>query len=162
MFGISLTELILILIVALVVVGPERLPELARQFGAFIRDMRRMYENLRAEIGPEFDEFERNIHDLRALDPRHQVRSYGQSLLEDLSKDAPELKQIATTSKHDLDRLGRELLHDDVLEQPLDKISRQASTTPEQPSTTSPASHNDSKPMTIETNNGHDTLGHYE
>lgn len=40
LFGISGTELVAILIVAMVLVGPERLPEYARKAGRFVHDMR--------------------------------------------------------------------------------------------------------------------------
>ncbi len=119
MFGIGFTELVLILVVALIVVGPERLPELGQQLGRIVRDLRRMYGNLRAELGPEFDDIERGIRDLRALDPRQQLRDYSRNLLDDLSADAPELKQMATAPKLDLERLGRDVLHDDLLDKPL-------------------------------------------
>ena len=54
MFGIGIEELIVILVIALIVVGPERMPELARQVGKAIRDVRRMYDNLRSELGPDY------------------------------------------------------------------------------------------------------------
>ena len=119
MFGIGFTELVLILIVALIVVGPERLPELGRQLGTIIRDLRRMYANLRADLGPEFDEIEQNIRELRALDPRQQLRDYSRNLLDDISTDAPELKQLASAPKLNLEQLGRNVLHDDLLDKPL-------------------------------------------
>ena len=119
MFGIGFTELIIILIVALLVVGPERLPELARQLGTIVRDLRRMYNNLRADLGPEFDEIEQGIRELRSLNPRDQVRNYGRSLLDDISKDAPELKDLAYTSRADLEAASRQLLRDDLLDRPL-------------------------------------------
>lgn len=119
MFGIGFTELVIIVVLALVVLGPERLPDLARQLGTVVRDLRRMYGNLRAELGPEFDDIEQGIRDLRALDPRQQVRDYSRNLLNDLSADAPEIKQLATAPRLDLERLGRDVLHDDLLEQPL-------------------------------------------
>jgi sec-independent protein translocase protein TatB len=122
MFGIGFTELIIILIVALLVVGPERLPDLARQLGTLVRDLRRMYNNLRSDLGPEFDEIEQGIRDLRSLNPRDQVRNYGRSLLDDLSKEAPEINQakdLAYTSRTDLEAASRQLLRDDLLDRPL-------------------------------------------
>lgn len=119
MFGIGLPELIIIIIVGLVVLGPERLPELARQLGTFVRDVRRMYGNLRSQLGPEFDEIEQGIRELRTLDPRQQVRDYGRTLLSDLSTDAPELTQIASAPKLNLEQIGRDVLRDDVLDKPL-------------------------------------------
>jgi sec-independent protein translocase protein TatB len=124
MFGIGFTELIIILIVALMVVGPERLPELGRQLGTLVRDLRRMYTNLRADLGPEFDEIEQGLRDLRSLNPREQVRSYGRSLLDDLSSDAPEIRQIAYSSRADLEAASRELLRDDLLDRPLRETLR--------------------------------------
>lgn len=119
MFGIGFSELVLILIVALVVVGPERLPGLARQLGTVVRDLRRMYANLRADLGPEFDDIEQSIRELRVLDPRQQVRDFSRNLLDDLSADAPELKQLAKTPKLNLEQLGRDVLQDDLLDKPL-------------------------------------------
>ncbi len=119
MFGIGFPELIIILIIALLVVGPERLPQLAAQAGRAVRDLRRMYANLRAELGPEFEDIERGIREIQSLDPRRQIREYGRELLDDISRDAPEVKQIARNQRLNLDQLGRELLNDDLLDRPL-------------------------------------------
>lgn len=140
MFGIGFTELIIILIVALLVVGPERLPEMARQLGTIVRDLRRMYNNLRSDLGPEFDEIEQGIRDLRSLNPREQVRSYGRSLLDDLSKDAPEIneaKDLAYSSRADLEAASRQLLRDDLLDRPLRDTLRSEETSPPASETTS-------------------------
>ena len=43
-------KIILILVVALIVFGPQRLPEIARQVGAMIRELRRMQDSVRGEL----------------------------------------------------------------------------------------------------------------
>lgn len=50
MFGIGAQEIIIILIVALIVVGPQRLPEVAGQVAKAIRDFRRMSDELTGEF----------------------------------------------------------------------------------------------------------------
>ncbi|MDQ1457015.1 MAG: hypothetical protein QOH28_2635 [Actinomycetota bacterium] len=51
-------KIILILVVALIVFGPQRLPEIARQVGAAMRELRRMQDTVRGELEqvlrPEF------------------------------------------------------------------------------------------------------------
>ena len=97
MFGIGFQELLIIIVIALVVVGPERMPELARTVGRTIRDLRRMYDNLRGELGTDYEEVERAIRTLRALDPRRELDVYGRQLLDELAQevgpDAEELLQ---------------------------------------------------------------------
>ena len=50
MFGMSLAEIAIIVIVALVVVGPERLPELARNIGRTLGELRRAGNSLKDAI----------------------------------------------------------------------------------------------------------------
>lgn len=54
MFGIGPTELIVILVIALIVVGPERLPQLAGQIGKAIRDFRQMSTDVTGEFQRAF------------------------------------------------------------------------------------------------------------
>ena len=54
MFNIGAAELILILLIAFVVVGPKDLPKIARALGRFIRYIRKMVEEVKRETG--FDE----------------------------------------------------------------------------------------------------------
>jgi Tat protein translocase TatB subunit len=50
MFGIGMTELIVIFAIALIVLGPKRLPELARSLGRGIAEFRRASNDLRREF----------------------------------------------------------------------------------------------------------------
>ena len=56
MFGIGLPELILIMAVALVVVGPEKLPELARALGKGIVELKKAASSLKESFEEEDDE----------------------------------------------------------------------------------------------------------
>jgi sec-independent protein translocase protein TatB len=64
MFDIGFWEITLILVLALVIIGPERLPGAARQAGFFVRKARRYIEGVRSEVESELDigEFKRMLH----------------------------------------------------------------------------------------------------
>ncbi|MGL5823748.1 MAG: sec-independent translocase [Nocardioides sp.] len=82
MFGMGLSELAVIAFVAVVVFGPDKLPDLARQAGRFVRSMRGFAtsarDELRNELGPEFADLE-----IRDLDPREIVRKHIIEAMED-------------------------------------------------------------------------------
>ncbi|MBI2324619.1 MAG: twin-arginine translocase subunit TatB [Chloroflexi bacterium] len=50
MFGIGTGELLLLLVIALLVLGPERMPKLARDLGKTVGDLRRTSDELRNEF----------------------------------------------------------------------------------------------------------------
>ena len=78
MFGISAPEFIVLLAVAAVVLGPERMPQYAQQLGRLVRELRRMAQGasqqVRSEMGPEFDDIDWRKFDPRQYDPRRIVR----------------------------------------------------------------------------------------
>lgn len=56
MFSVSPAELVTIAVVALVVFGPQRLPEIARRAGRIIRDVRKAAADFRSAIESEYGE----------------------------------------------------------------------------------------------------------
>lgn len=50
MFGLSFTEILVIMIVALLVYGPEGLPEIAKKLGKFFYNLQSTAEQLKSEI----------------------------------------------------------------------------------------------------------------
>ena len=54
MFGLGMGELVVILVVALLVLGPKRLPEMATGLGKAIRDFRRATQDIQSQL--EVDE----------------------------------------------------------------------------------------------------------
>jgi sec-independent protein translocase protein TatB len=75
MFGVGLPELAVIAFVAVLVFGPDKLPDLARQAGRMARQLRtfanQARDELREELGPEYADL-----DLRDLDPRAIVKKH--------------------------------------------------------------------------------------
>ena len=75
-------ELVIIAFVAIIVFGPDKLPELAKQAGAMLRKARDFAnaarDELREELGPEYADLE-----LRDLDPRTIVRKHIVEAMED-------------------------------------------------------------------------------
>ncbi|MET0468477.1 MAG: sec-independent translocase [Aeromicrobium sp.] len=69
----GVAEVGLILVVALLVFGPEKLPELAKQAGGFVRTMKKMADNAKNDLGREMGQDLSELN-LRDLDPREIVR----------------------------------------------------------------------------------------
>lgn len=82
-------EFMVILVVALFVFGPDRLPDFARQAGRMVSQARRLArqtrDDLRAELGPEYADFE-----LTDLDPRRAIRKHILEAWEDEDEPEPE------------------------------------------------------------------------
>jgi sec-independent protein translocase protein TatB len=85
MFGVGVPEMFVIALVAMLVFGPDRLPDLARQAGKFVRTVRQMAENAKDDLGREMGEDFSDIN-LRDLDPREIVRK---NFLDDLDDEKP-------------------------------------------------------------------------
>ncbi|MDH2445328.1 twin-arginine translocase TatA/TatE family subunit [Amnibacterium sp. CER49] len=86
--GLGFEKLLVIGVVALFLIGPERLPGYAAKLASFVRAARRMLDDTRAkmreELGPDFDEEEWRKLDPRQYDPRRIIRD---ALLEPVDEE---------------------------------------------------------------------------
>ena len=102
MFDIGFGKLALIAVVALLVLGPERLPRVARTAGALIRRARNSWASVRSEIERELatDDIKRSIREAaEAVDIRADVNAAANSIHDAVRKpmaDAPPAPSTAT------------------------------------------------------------------
>ncbi len=73
MFGMGVPEIGLIMVLALLLFGPEKLPEIAKQAAGFVRTVRQMADNAKNDIGREMGQDFSDLN-LKDLDPREIVR----------------------------------------------------------------------------------------
>ena len=82
MFGVGLPEMAVIALVAVIVFGPDKLPDYARQAGRMVRQIRKFaqaaQDDLRNELGPEYADLK-----LTDLDPRQAIRKHILEAMED-------------------------------------------------------------------------------
>ena len=99
MFDIGFGELLLVAVVALVVLGPERLPKAARFAGLWVRRARAQWYSVRAELERELEaeELKRSLQDTQAALKQAQAK------LED------EVAQARTKLQEGADAAGRQL-----------------------------------------------------
>ena len=92
MFGIGFGELILLLVIALIVFGPEKLPEVAKTLGKFYRQVKDYTDSLRETV-----ERELSIEDLKKINnipdevsqlvlPKEEVERRKKEVMERLKK----------------------------------------------------------------------------
>jgi sec-independent protein translocase protein TatB len=89
MFGIGLPELVVIAFFGVVLLGPDKLPGLAKQLAQGIKAARRMgdsvRDDLRSSLGEDYADLE-----LRDLDPREMVRRQVREALAERDEDQDE------------------------------------------------------------------------
>lgn len=76
MFGISFSELLLVGLVALLVLGPERLPGAARTAGLWIGRLKRSFNTIKQEVEREIgaDEIRRQLHNEHILSMEREAQ----------------------------------------------------------------------------------------
>ena len=78
MFGVNGWEIVLLALIAVFVLGPDRMPEYAAKLARGIRKLRVMAEGakgqLKEQLGPEYEDINWQQYDPRQYDPRRIVR----------------------------------------------------------------------------------------
>ncbi len=87
MFDIGFTELLLVGIVALLVLGPDRLPGAVRTAGLWIGRIKRSFSAIKADVEREIgaDEIRRQLHNEQILDLEREMNAMKQTLTAPLS-----------------------------------------------------------------------------
>ena len=108
MLNVGFGELLMVVIVVLVVFGPERLPDVARQIGRFIGRVRLTTQRMLDELKNEAELRDLNLPDLQVGSLRSQARAYVQDLMDvegqmaELERERQELK-AALDAEHNGD-----------------------------------------------------------
>ncbi len=92
MFDIGFSELFLVLVVALVVVGPERLPALARKVGRYVSKAKQTFENVKREVESELEteELNKRLAENNILKETKELGNEVTQELNQIAKDAGE------------------------------------------------------------------------
>ncbi|MBR1559490.1 MAG: twin-arginine translocase TatA/TatE family subunit [Clostridia bacterium] len=107
MFNIGFGEILIVLVVAFVIVGPDDLPKVARWLGRNVRKLKLLIRDLKRETG--WDEIEKEVRDVqrdvkatvKELDVRADLKEAADSVKE-------EVTGVAKDVERDIQKLDRE------------------------------------------------------
>lgn len=98
MFGLSGEKLIILGLIAVFILGPDRLPQYAQQFAKFVKNLKKMAEGAKGQLESEIgEELDWKKLDPRQYDPRRIIR-------EALAEDAAPAKSAADLNKPTIKR----------------------------------------------------------
>jgi len=104
MFDVSFTELLVIGVVALVVIGPERLPKVARTLGHLVGRAQRYVNDVKTDIQREVE-----LDELRKL--KDQMQDAAQSVQSSLQNTEASLRKPLESLEQDVSALKDSMTH---------------------------------------------------
>jgi len=101
MFDIGGLELLLITVVALLVIGPERLPETLRTLGLWLGRLRRSFTAVKAEIEKEIgmDEVKRQLHNEAVMEEMKRIEQEVQTTADQATIDPNPISNTSHNSE---------------------------------------------------------------
>ncbi|GAD84314.1 Sec-independent protein translocase protein TatB [Nocardia asteroides] len=132
--NVGWSEMMILLVAALVILGPERLPGAVRWTTRSLRQVRDYASGatsqLKQELGPEFEELRKplaELNELRGMSPRAAVTKHllggDDSVLRDLENAVPDKQQLFGTSSG-MPGTGSTSLSKPSLSKPLERNER--------------------------------------
>ena len=107
MFGVGIPEVMVIAFVAVLVFGPDRLPDFARQAARMVKTMRtfahQARDELREELGPEYADLDLRDLDPRAIVKKHIYDAMNEVMNEDDDDDKDKVVPVAVTERPPFD-----------------------------------------------------------
>lgn len=106
MFDIGFWELMVIAVVGLLVIGPQRLPAVARTVGLWVGRGKRLINSVKSDLEQEMraEELKRILKEQQAKNPLHEVIEETRSDFEAIEKDTTEAVRSAKASDKGEDR----------------------------------------------------------
>ncbi len=92
MLNIGFAELILVLVIAYVIVGPKDLPKVARWLARIVKKARRMLQDVKDEVGwdemmAETEDVRKDVNEtIKSVDPTAELRDAGKALRKNLKQ----------------------------------------------------------------------------
>ncbi|MBO6558098.1 MAG: twin-arginine translocase subunit TatB [Pseudomonadales bacterium] len=108
MFDIGFPELMMISIVALLVIGPEKLPETIRTISLWVGRLQRSFTNIRREIENEIgaDEIRAQLHNESIMKDLEETKNAINEAHREVQKDVRETLEAAETEAKDIASLS--------------------------------------------------------
>jgi sec-independent protein translocase protein TatB len=101
MFDVGFSEIVVIAVVALIVIGPERLPKTARTIGHLMGRLQRYVSEVKADIGREME-----LDELRKL--QQQVQTAAHEIQQSVNTATSELESGLKSVENQLNSAGNE------------------------------------------------------
>lgn len=107
MFGLDFSEILIIGVVALIVVGPKELPQLMRTVGQWVGKARRMASEFQGQMNEaireaELDDVRKSVDDLRSLSPKALIAEQFSSVTRTLDEVKRETDAAVSSIGSDL------------------------------------------------------------
>jgi Tat protein translocase TatB subunit len=121
MFDIGMPEMIMIFIVALLVVGPKKLPEIAKALGKGLADLKKSFQDVKDTVHEEFKESTSEIRDA-VTDVKKQIQAEADDSGKTIQKTMEDVKEQIAQETGDLNK---------AIDESQDKAGKDAGTGPD-------------------------------